>query len=1023
MKKKAKGKSLTKLSLLFSICVSFLVGFTPLNLFGKNKTNNDVTTWESIRKVDKIDISGTITDETGEPLIGATVQDKSSGMGTVTDLEGKYVLSVTGEDAVLVISYTGYEAKEVVVGQRTIVDIVLKISANKLDEVVVIGYGAVKKEEVTSSIVRLDAEDFIKGNVNSPQQLLQGKVAGLNIARPGSNPNQPFTIRLRGLSTFGANAEPLVIIDGVIGGSINSVDPSDIESINVLKDASAGAIYGTRGSTGVILITTKSGKGIQSSTLEYGGYVAVESISNSIPVANRTQFLENGGTDFGADTDWLDAISRNAISNVHNLSFANSSNGLSYRASINYRDVQGVLNGTGFSQVNARLNANQTLLNDRLKLTGIITVTDRDANIGFDQAQRYALTFNPTAPIFEDRSATSLGRDPNLFGGFFETGVQDVFNPVAINEQNSRTETRKDFLANFKATYELINGLKVSLNYSRQNTNFNRGEFFANNALFAGANVNGIAMREAEGLSSDLFETTATYDGKTNNFRYNVLVGNSFQQFNFDKFSARNTNFITNSVGANNLGLGVGINNAEASVSSLKEEAKLLAYFGRVNLNFNSSAFFSASYRREASSRFGRNNRWGNFWAVSGGVNLNILLGMGSFEQLKVRAGYGVTGNEPAERLPFLERLGIPEGGGLGYANGGFISAISPVSNPNPDLKWEEKGEFSVGIDFITLDSRLSGSIDYFNRKTKDLLNIITVPSPPNIFERTLVNLGELETTGFEAQVNYNLLKQEDLIWEVGANFSTFKSTLIKLNNVESAVEFRGNFGSPGLNNTFVVRVAEGEEIGNIRAAEFAGYNEQGQSMVINQETGEPTTERNLDRDGIVAGNGLPDFSYGVNNYFSYKDFDFNFFLRGVVGHSLLSIQRAYWEHPSLAGKQNFVVTENFNPKDTEQDAFNSSHVEKATFLRLDNATLGYNINLAETSAIRKIRLSVTGNNLLTITDYSGSDPEVRYTDPGPLVEGATGIAFGGDILVPGIDRRVTSLPTRTITFSANITF
>lgn len=982
-----------------------------------NKDSQKVAVQEST-------ISGTISDANGELLAGANVVEKGTTNGTQTDFDGNYNLTVTDENAILVVSYIGFVTKEIAVGDQTSINIVLEEDSAKLDEVVVIGYGGVKKEEITSSVTKVDAKDFNSGNVNSPQQLLQGKVAGLNIAKAGGNPNQPFQIRLRGLSTFGANAEPLVIIDGVIGGSIDSVDPSDIASINVLKDASAGAIYGTRGSTGVIIITTKSGTGASEASLEYNGYVAVESISNSISIAGRDQFLASGGTDFGSNTDWLDAISRNAISKVHNISFTNSVEGLSYRASINYRDVEGVVGGTGFDQINGRLNVTQRLFDNKLKLTGIVSVTNRKAVIGFDQAQRYALTFNPTAPVFENRSANDLGRDPNVFGGYFETGVQDVFNPVALNAQNSRIEDRKSLLANFKATLELAEGWTVSANYSKQSTTNLRGEFFANNALFAGAIRNGIAARSAQDDTSDLFEVTTTYNGSTKgNLNYNVLGGYSFQKFDFQNFSARNTNFITNSVGFDNLGVGVGINNAEATISSNREEARLSAFFGRINLNYNSVAFLSTSIRREASSRFGANNRWGNFWAVSGGLNLSKIFKLESFDQLKLRAGYGVTGNEPQDRYPFLERLGVPAGAGLGFANGGFISAISPVSNPNPDIKWEEKGEFNVGLDFALFDSRLSGSFDYFTRTTKDLLNEITVPSPPNIFERTVVNLGELETNGFEAQLSYAVIANDNFSWDIGANISSFKSTLVKLNNVDNAVEFRGNFGSPGLNNTFVVRVAEGEEIGNIRAAQFAGYNDAGQSLVINQETGEPTTERNLDRDGIIAGNGLPDFTYGISNTFKYKGFDFNFLLRGVTGHSLLNIQRAYWEHPSLAGKQNFVTTTNFNPDDTEQDAFNTSHVEKADFLRLDNATLGYTVGLPEKLFIKNLKFYISGNNLFTITKYSGSDPEVRYSDPGPLVEGDPNVAFGGDILVPGIDRRVTSLPTRTFTLGVNLKF
>ncbi len=961
-------------------------------------------------------ISGTVSDDSGLPVAGASVVVKGTTTGVATDFDGNYSIAAA-PSGTLVFSYIGFLTKEVAIENRTAINVVLEEDIAKLDEVVVVGYGTQKKEEITSSITRVDVEDFNKGFVNDPQQLLQGKVAGLSVAKAGGNPNQPFSVRLRGLSTLGANSEPLVIIDGVIGGELNTIDPNDIASIDVLKDASAGAIYGTRGSTGVIIVTTKSGSGGAKPGFEYSGYTAVESISNHISIANRDQYLANGGTDYGADTDWLKEVSANAVSTVHNLAFTGSSdNGLSYRASANYRDIKGVVGGTGFEQFNARLNVTQRLLDNKLKLTGIASVTNKKANIGFAQALRYALTFNPTAPVFENRGSEQLGRSQDLYGGYFETQVQDVFNPVALNAQNSNLERTKDLLANFSAEWEVLEGLKLAANYSTQVSSGLRGSFFANNALFNGIGVDGRASRSTNDDTSNLFEFTTTYNGGSDDFSYNLLAGYSFQSFDFQGFSASNTNFITNGVGFDNLGLGLGIDNKEANMSSFHEEAKLSAYFGRINLNFKNTAFLSTSLRREASSRFGANNRWGNFWAVSGGVNLDKIFDMPSVEQLKFRAGYGVTGNEPAARLAFLERLGRV---GSGYVNGDFVPAIAPVSNPNPDLKWEEKGEFNVGLDFAFFNGKLSGALDYFIRNTTDLLNVVPVPSPPNLFGSSLVNLGEMETKGFEAQLNYNVVNTDNFNWDFSGNFSTFKTVLVKLNNTDDAAQFRGNLGAPGLNNTLVVRVAEGEEIGQIRASIFAGYDEEGRTEVLNAD-GEPTTERDLDRDAVIVGNGLPDWTLGITNSFKYKDFDMNFFLRGAFGHSLVNIQRAYWEHPQVAGRQNFVMTKFFNPDDAEQDAYHSGYVEKADFLRLDNATIGYTLKVPEGNVIRDVRFYISGNNLFTITKYSGSDPEVRYSDPGPITEGNSGIAYGGDILVPGIDRRVTYLPTRTILLGVN---
>lgn len=973
-------------------------------------------------------VTGTVKDSNGQPLTMATIVEKGTLNGTQSDPNGNFTLKVSSLSKTLVVSFIGYKSVEVPLNGKSVVSVVLQEDLAAIEEVVVVGYGTQKKEEVTTSIVKVDEKDFNSGSVSDPNQLLQGKVAGLNISKAGGNPNQPFSIRLRGLSTFGANSNPLVVIDGVVGGSMSSVDPSDIASINVLKDASAGAIYGTRASTGVIIITTKSGIGgtKASAELEYNGYVAAESVSHIIPVANHDDYLKYGGLDLGSDTDWLGLVSRTGITQVHNLAYSGSSgNGLIYRASINYRDAQGVVIGQGFNQLNARLNISQMLLNNKLKLTGIVATTSRQQQDGWDQTFRYALTFNPTAPIYEQRTAATLGRDPNLYGGYTETNVQDVFNPLAIKGLgNRKSRDIKHNLINFKADLELAKGLMVSSNFSSEADVNHYGDYYTSNSLMGGGiGENGKAYQRNDINTSKLFEVTANYNGAFKDFSYNALAGYSYENFQYQWFDAYNTDFISDALGFDNLGLGIGKTKNRANVRSNREEANLASYFGRFNLNYNSTAYLSASIRREASSRFGANNRWGNFWAVSGGLNLQKIVNLPKVDMLKLRAGYGITGNEPTARYAWLQRLGP---GSTGFVNGGFVSSIRPASNPNPDLKWEQKGEFNAGFDFAAFKSRLSGSFDYFKRTTSDLLNTVPVPQPPNNFGETLLNLGQLNTTGWEGQISYKVFDKKDFSWTFAANIATFKTILVKYNNTENAVLFKGNLGAPGLNNTYVIRVAEGERIGNIRAAVFAGYDSEGRSLVINQETGEPTRDRNLDRDGVIVGNGLPDFTFGINNSLQYKKFDFNFFFRGAVGHSLVNIARAYWEHPSIAAKQNFVMTKYFNAADTEQDAYNSNYVEKADFIRLDNATLGYTLDVIGNKYLKSVRVYVSGNNLLTITGYSGSDPEVRYSDNGPVTEGNAGPAYGengGDILVPGIDQRVTAPPTRTITFGVNVKF
>ena len=942
-------------------------------------------------------VNGIVSGEDGA-LPGVSVVEKGTSNGSTTDFDGNFSLSVSNSDAVLVFSYLGYQTVEMS-ASSSFMNITLLPDLDELDEVIIVGYGTQKREELTSAITNIKSEDFNVGNINDPQQLLQGKAAGLNIARVGSDPNEPFNIRLRGLSTFGANAEPLIIIDGVIGGSLDSVDPADIESINILKDASAAAIYGTRGSSGVIILTTKSGKGKEQSGFEYRTYAAIEEISNMIPMASYDQFISNGGLNLGSNNNWIDLVSRKATSLVHNLSFAGSSeNGLSYRASLNYRDIEGVLNTSAYDQINGRISVSQNFLDNKLRFQGNIGITSREASLGFKQVFGYAQLYNPTAPVY------------NSDGSFFQNKIENNFNPVAINEQTRNDLEKNTFLATFKVDYDVTNDLTLSANYSSQYSNTFQGTYYFNDSYWIGLTDNGRAERTYNEEKFNLTEFTATYRGELNNLNYEFLGGYAYQEFTYQGQYSLNTDFLTNSVTYNNLALGLGINNNQARMTSFKEEAKLASAFARVNLNYQNLLYFSASYRNENSSRFGANFRSGNFWATSAGVNLNNIFNLENFDQLKVRVGYGITGNEPVERYAYIQKLGAEAS--LGYINGEFGTAIGPQSNPNPDLKWEEKSELNFGVDFIVLDTKLSGSIDYFNRITSDLLRDTPVSSPPNIYNSTLLNLGELETKGYEVSLNYNAISKDDFTWNVGLNLSTNETKLINLSVLDDFVTFSGDLGPPGYNGTKVIVLEEGAELGNIRAAVFAGYNEQGEALVINQDTGETTTDKNLDRDGIIVGNAFPDYTFGISQNFEYKNWDLNMLLRGAVGHSIVNVPRVHWEHPLLSGRQNFAVTEYFNPDDSELSAYHSGLVEKGDFIRLDNASLGYNFSLASGSKIESLRMYISGNNLFTITDYSGSDPEIRYSD------------FDGDILTPGMDRRTANyLPTKSITLGFNIKF
>ncbi len=963
-------------------------------------------------------INGTVIDEQGTPIAGVSVVVQGTNKGTATDFDGKYNLSAA-PTAILEFSSVGFITQRVSINNRTTIDVTLLADVSQLDEIVVVGYGTQRQKEVTSAIVSVKEEDFNKGNINNAEQLLAGKVPGLTVSKQGGNPLAGSTIRLRGLTTFGANTEPLIVIDGIIGGSLNNVDPNDIASIDVLKDASAGAIYGTRGSSGVIIITTKSGTTQQKPKLDINAYTVLEEISNTPPVVGVEEFKQANSVDFGSNTDWMDEVTRKALTQVYNLAFSNNTGGTSYRASLNYRDIEGIIEDQDLTILNSRFNVSQSLFEDRLKLTGIMSFTRTNAEPEFEGVLRQALLWNPTAPIFENRTAQELGRDPNRFGGYLETEEQNVFNPVGMIKLNTNQQKVKRTLSNFKAEYKLIQNLTVAGNYSYQVTSDLVG-FYSSSGSITGAGrglsngeqVGGRAERFTSDTSDELYEFTATYNNSVGDLTYTVLGGYGYQEQIYEEFWATNTNYITDSVLWNDLGLGLGISNeggAIANLDSFKSEALLTSYFGRATFNYKDIYNLATSFRREASSRFGENNRWGNFWALSGSMNIDDIFEMKNIDILKLRAGYGVTGNTPTQRYAFLETLGA-DPNNLGYVNGEFIPAVEPTSNPNPNLKWEEKGELNIGVDFSLFNYLLTGSLDYFNRTTSDLLNTIDVASPPNLFPTSLVNLGKLETNGWEAQLNAAILRKGDLTWNVGVIFDTNETKLVKFNNLESSEFLQENLGTPGFNNLLATRVREGDVIGNIMAPRFARFNEEGKALVFAADGSEILASEASADDYVVAGNGLPDFSLSLTNTLTYKNFDLNFLWRGIFGHSLANLPAAKLGHPTRATQFRYIKGDFFNPEDTDDSAWHTEYVEDASFLRLDNITLGYNVNVKNFGELSRLRLYITGNNLITITDYSGADPEPRFS-------GNSGI------LAPGYDRLGDYFPTRSITFGINATF
>lgn len=949
------------------------------------------------RKADPI--SGVVTQENGEPLAGVTVTVKGTSISTQTDAAGRFSINASPE-SVLVFTSVGYIDQEVKAGNQTSINVQLKMFARDLQQVVVVGYGTQTKKEISSAVASVKASDFNKGNINDPAQLLQGKVAGLTISRPGGDPNGGYNIRLRGLSTLGANTQPLVIIDGVIGADLNSVDPSDIASMDVLKDGSAAAIYGTRGSSGVILITTKSGTRGRTQ-VDYNGYVSAENVARSVQVMNAEQYKAIGGPDYGGDTKWIDAITRTGISHVHNLALSGGAENTTYRISLNYRNIQGVALTTGFNQLNGRINLTQRALNNRLTLNINLASTSKAGHLGFNDAFRYATIYSPTAPVNSTDAAYEK------YAGYFQKPLFDFYNPVGILKQNLNDQQVTRLTINAQADYRIIQGLKASLHYAQNKDNYFYGQYFSKQSYWMGADRNGLASRTTDDFANQLFEATGTYDKRFGGLNATVLGGYSYQEFTHQYFYAQGGNFLTDAFTYNNLSAAKDFQDGKGTIQSSKDKNKLIAFFGRVNLNYDNMLFVSASIRREGSTRFGEGNKWGNFPAVSAALDVNRLTRIPAFDILKVRASYGITGALPEQS--YLSLVTYGPNGQYFLNNGQYVPVYAPQSNPNPNLKWETKREYDFGLDFSLYNSKISGSLDYYRRTTKDALITLPVSVPPNLFSTSLLNVGQLQNNGFELALNYLAVQKGNFTWNAKAVFSTYNTKIVSLsaNDIQYGVRDIANLGAPGQNNTPLIRVQEGKPLGQIWGLMFDDFT--ADSLMQFKDIDKNGTIDNNDR--AVIGNGLPKWEAGLTNSFTYRNFDVNFTIRGVFGHDLVNTYRAFYEARSQASIYNVVNTKYFNPAFKGGATFSSYDVEDASFAKLDNASIGYNFRFANAKKGSSLRVYLSGQNLFYITKYTGVDPEVRFS------------YSDGGVLAPGIDDRNTWYRTRTVTFGANLSF
>ena len=950
-------------------------------------------------------ISGMVTDTvSGEALIGASVVVAGqTNIGTITDFDGKYRLEVPSSARQLEFSYVGYIEQTLDIS-GDILNAAL-FAGELIEEVVVIGYGTQKTKEVTGAVTSVKAEDFNQGNINNATQLLQGKVPGLSIAKPGGDPNAGFNIRLRGLSTFGSNTQPLLIVDGIIVDNFDAVDPQDIESFSVLKDASAAAIYGTRAANGVILIQTK--KGSQDLTsIEYKGQFSIDQMANYPDVLTADEYKSiNRAVDFGENTNWYKAITRQALTQAHGLSFSGGSKRSSYRISANYRDGEGVALNSGYTQYNGRLNFSQKAFNDKLNLDLILSSTLRDEQNPVYEAFGFATVFNPTAPLYTEEE------DWVEWGGYFQRDAFNFFNPLAVLEQNERNARKLNTLWKVKAGIDLFKGFNYSISYAQTNRDELYNEYFSKEAYWsprATGDHKGYAGRYTNNYDKKLFETMANYEFRLADLETKILGGYSYQDEIYEEFGMSAGGFLTDGFSYNNIKAATDFADGKAKINSTKNERKLIAFFGRFSTNYNDTYFLTANIRREGSTMFGDNNKWGWFYGISAGLDITQLVKIPLIDKFKLRGGYGVTGNLPPD--PYLSKSLFTQQGSY-YSQGMFIPAYGPDRNVNPDLKWETKNDLNLGFDMSMFDYKMNVAFDYYETDISDLILKFNVRVPPNPFPEKWLNLGQLKTSGIDLAIGVQDIKLGPLSWSADLSYSRyFKSVIEKITSDEVLAESERvitDLGAPNLVGVKVIRFAEGEQVGQIIGPVFDYIDENGK-MVF----------KDLNNDSLfvaaddveVLGNGLPKYQLGLNNSFRYGNFDLNFFFRGVFGHSLVNVNNAKFGAPNAIAIQSGMGQVLDFIDATTGPSFSDVHVEDASYVKLDNASIGYTLS-SKNGPIKLVRIFVTGQNLLTFTNYSGVDPEVRYEDgdDGPLA--------------PGIDRENTYVTTRSFSLGLNLTF
>lgn len=974
---------------------------------------------------DKKQISGTITDELGDPIIGANVVEKGTTNGVITDIDGKFTFSV-GDDAILQVTYIGYVGQEIKVGNQSILAIQLKEDTQALDEVVVVGYGTVKKSDITGSVASVKVGELREGVTTSVDQMLMGKSAGVNVVQSSGEPGGGFSINIRGASSVNAGNSPLYVIDGVpidnsrpisqasvLGFNSNrsprnpmsSINASDIESIEVLKDASATAIYGSRGANGVILITTKGGGKDEKTKVSYQGYIGIQNPSNKLKLLNAADYkrvlndIINAGGDEegnrvgdiangGKGTDWQDEITNsNAIVHDHQLSFSGGTAKTAYYLSLNYMDQEGLIRNTDFNRYSARINL-QSDVNSRLKIglnaTGSYMKDHFVAN-GFGTnegagAMYAAFNFDPTYAVMDED------------GKYILSPLHTIDNPVAITEGMRSHSDSYRILASAYADYTIIEGLNAKINMGTDFMNESR-KSFVSSLTKEGGNNGGLAANQNSEKSNYLIEGTLNYNKTFGIHGLNALAGITYQRFVTSRLSNTASDFPNESLEADNLGIG---NQETFRISNSVTGNRLASYIGRINYSLLDRYLLTATVRADGSSRFGANNRFGYFpsaafaWKMT---NENFLKDIDFLTSLKFRASWGKTGNQEIGDFPSLSTF---EQAGKAIWGGRQVTGTQPAKMPNPDLKWETTEQINIGFDFGFFNNRINGNIDYFRKSTTDMLLNLPVPQSTG-YTDILSNVGRIDNNGFEFLLNTVNIDTRNFSWQSSISFSAMRNEVKDLGGIDEII-----IGA-GYNHVTQVAIQKpGLPLNSYYGWEIDGIWQKGDDFSKFTEDYRPGDLKYVDqnsdgviddKDRVVLGNSFPDFQWSFSNTLTYKNVDLFIFFEGVEGVDMLNgnlidnyfpinfrrnkfselyLNRWTEENPS----NEYPSFE--NPLRFGRRVANSKTVQDASYVRLKTIRLSYTLPKKLLSGIQGLQLYATAENLFTITDYIGLDPAVN---------------------------------------------